>query len=151
MLHRNKYGSKVKNQSPKITTAPTPKAPAEGWGRRIPRSYQKTLCSRHSAKPIKNKYPAAPWKKHRYTPNGSSPMCNRISKPNQTAALQRMPTCLPQWSWNTVPTRRYKPVIAYVYSLYAMPRGAWGKRSTAPPVADEAVRSSNEAQSGDLP
>ena len=60
-----------------------------------------------------------------------------------------MPTCLLQWSWNTVPTRRYKPVIAYVYSLYAMPRGAWGKRSTAPPVADEAVRSSNEAQSGD--
>ncbi len=27
--------------------------------------------------------------------------------------------------------------------------GAWGERSTAPPVADEAVRSSNEAQSGD--
>ena len=32
MLHRNKYDSKVKNQSPKITTAPTPKAPAEGGG-----------------------------------------------------------------------------------------------------------------------
>ena len=27
--------------------------------------------------------------------------------------------------------------------------GFWGERSTAPPVADEAVRSSNEAQSGD--
>ena len=36
-----------------------------------------------------------------------------------------------------------------MYPINMLCHWGWGERSTAPPVADEAVRSSNEAQSGD--